>query len=151
MVVIRQMVLSDIKDVYEIERKSFTYPFTESFILSIYFSSPDLCIIAENSIHSKIKVVGFLLGSRTENKNEAHILSIAVLEEYRQKGYGKKLLEKFIEEVTQLGYSRIRLEVKVTNDIAISLYEKMNFVIKDRLRKYYEDNSDAYVMVWEKQ
>ncbi|MHA1304466.1 MAG: ribosomal protein S18-alanine N-acetyltransferase [Candidatus Heimdallarchaeaceae archaeon] len=133
---------ADIHKVYEIERVSFEFPFSESFVAHLYFSSPELCFVLEAE---EKKLIGFLVGGRTEDPKEAHILSIAILEEHRGKGYGEKLLHFFIEEVKNLGFDKIRLEVRPDNEVAISLYEKCGFEFVGTLRKYYEDNSDAYI------
>ena len=49
-----------------------------------------------------------------------------VLEEYRSKGLGRELF-KYIEENGDKKLRRIRLEVELENDRAISLYKKMGF------------------------
>ncbi|HXV45525.1 MAG TPA: ribosomal-protein-alanine acetyltransferase, partial [Nitrososphaera sp.] len=43
----------------------------------------------------------------------------------------------------------IYLEVRVSNTGAIKMYEKLNFEIKSRLRSYYRDGEDAYLMALE--
>ena len=44
---IRHMRKEDIQQVYEIERKSFPYPFGEVLITNIYFTAPELCFAIE--------------------------------------------------------------------------------------------------------
>ena len=41
------------------------------------------------------------------------------------------------------------LEVRCSNNEAIKLYEKLGFVIKQRLKAYYRDGEDAYLMAIE--
>ncbi|MFW9850771.1 MAG: hypothetical protein ACFFF4_16715, partial [Candidatus Thorarchaeota archaeon] len=45
------------------------------------------------------------------------------------------------------GASEFFLEVRKTNEEAISIYEKLNFEIKRVLKGYYRDGEDAYLMV----
>jgi ribosomal-protein-alanine N-acetyltransferase len=43
----------------------------------------------------------------------------------------------------------IYLEVRVSNDLAIKMYQKLGFYIKSRLHAYYRDGEDAYLMALE--
>lgn len=52
----------------------------------------------------------------------------------------KLCLDNQVEEST--------LEVRVSNEVAISLYEKYGFIKKGLRKDYYQDNhEDAYLMV----
>ena len=140
---IRQMTKNDIPQVYEIERKSFPYPFGEVPIGSLYFGAPELCIVLEQNA----KMIGFLLGGYTPIPRQAHILSFAILESFRGEGLGKELLIHFLNQLKNLEFSSVKLEVNVDNQKAIELYESLQFKIESKIRKYYQDNSDAYSMV----
>jgi len=140
---IRHMNEGDINNVYEVERKSFPLPFGEVLIGNIFYTAPELCFIAERSS----EIVGFLLGGYTPIPKRAHILSIAVLEEHRGQGLGRQLLTYFLDSIRKLGYQSVKLEVNIDNYKAIKLYEEFNFKIESRIRKYYQDDSDAYLMI----
>ncbi len=140
---IRQMTKNDIPQVYEIERRSFPYPFGEVLIGSLYFGAPELCYVLEQDG----KMVGFLLGGYTPIPRQAHTLSFAILENFRGEGLGKGLLIHFLNQLKSLELSSVKLEVNVENQKAIELYESLQFKIESRIRKYYQDNSDAYSMV----
>ena len=140
---IRPMMKEDIGQVYDIERKSFAYPFGEVLIGSLYFGAPELCYILEQDD----TMIGFLIGGYTPIPRQAHILSFAVLEEHRGKGLGKELLKHFLKRLTILSFSSVKLEVNIDNQRAIELYESLGFKIESKIRKYYQDNSDAYLMV----
>jgi ribosomal-protein-alanine N-acetyltransferase len=43
----------------------------------------------------------------------------------------------------------IYLEVRVSNDSAINMYERLGFFKKSRLRSYYRDGEDAFLMALE--
>jgi len=137
------MKKEDIQEVYEIERKSFPYPFGEVLISNIYFAAPELCFIIEY----EGEIVGFLLGGYAAVEKQTHILSIAISENYRGLGFGKKILLHFLERSSLLNFNSTKLEVNVDNESAIKLYEELGFEIKSRIRKYYQDNSDAFLMV----
>lgn len=76
-----------------------------------------------------------------------HIISIAVLKEYRRMGIGESLMKKAMESLkNHYNCSEVYLEVRVSNMPAIKLYEKLNFKIDRIIRGYYRDGEDAYVM-----
>ena len=137
------MTTEDIPAVYEIERKSFPYPFGEVLIGNIYFGAPELCYVMKEDN----RIIGFLLGGYTHIPRQAHILSFAITLEHRGKGLGKELLEHFLKRTKILGFNSVKLEVNVDNPKAIQLYETLNFKIESRIRKYYQDNSDAFLMI----
>ncbi|KAG2480289.1 MAG: hypothetical protein NPMRth3_520004 [Nitrosopumilales archaeon] len=41
------------------------------------------------------------------------------------------------------------LEVRCSNNDAVKLYENMGVIIKQRLKTYYRDGEDAYLMATE--
>lgn len=79
--------------------------------------------------------------------NEAHITTIATHPDYRGRGVGELMLSTLIgiAYTTQSRY--VTLEVRVSNNIAQSLYRKYGFAQTSLRRRYYSDNhEDAYVM-----
>ena len=83
-----------------------------------------------------------------EPKKAGHLVSIAVLREYRGRGIGSALLAETIR-VMRDNYKvdSIFLEVRVSNTPAINLYKKFGFRVVRRIPHYYRDGEDAYVMV----
>ena len=140
---IRHMMEEDILKVYEVERKSFPFPFGEVLIGNIFYAAPELCFIIE----SEGNIIGFLMGGYTAIPKRAHILSIAVLEDFRGQGLGRRILTYFLNSIRKLGYLSVKLEVNIDNHKAIKLYEEFNFKIDSKIRKYYQDDSDAYLMI----
>lgn len=143
MITIRHMFEYDMDDVFDVERMSFKIPFGRTLITNLYLGAPELCFVVLDSD----EIVGFLLGGYTALPKQSHILSIAIKEDVRGKGYGKKLLRHFIDNCTKFAYTSVKLEVKIDNTRAIQLYEEEGFHIDSKIRKYYEDNTDAYVMI----
>ena len=41
------------------------------------------------------------------------------------------------------------LEVRCSNNDAVKLYENLGYIVKQRLRSYYRDGEDAYLMAIE--
>ena len=75
--------------------------------------------------------------------DEGDITNIAVLPEYRNKGFGGTLLEKLISYGIENGLSFLTLEVRVSNTAAINLYRKNGFYEVGLRKKYYEGREDA--------
>ena len=68
--------------------------------------------------------------------------------EFRHIGLGKKLISTVLDLYKDETEKYVWLEVRKSNNIAISLYTSQGFEIKGVRKKYYADNDeDAYVMV----
>ena len=79
---------------------------------------------------------------------EAHVTNIAVDPEWHGYGIGSQLLLKIITEALARGSDRISLEVRVSNAVAQTMYEKFGFAAVSIRKGYYiETNEDALVMV----
>ena len=77
---------------------------------------------------------------------KGHVVSIAVLDEHRRKGFGSVLVNEAINGVKTIQCSELYLEVRCSNNDAVRLYEKLGFSIIQRIKTYYRDGEDAYVM-----
>ena len=78
---------------------------------------------------------------------EGHLNNIAVTQKYQRKNIAKKLLTYILEFCIRQDFERILLEVRPSNEAAISLYRSFGFVDLDRRRNYYRDPvEDCLVM-----
>jgi ribosomal-protein-alanine N-acetyltransferase len=80
---------------------------------------------------------------------KGHVVSVAVLPEHRGKGIGRSLMLEAINGLAFRKSDEIYLEVRVSNDLAVRMYQSLGFLIKSRLRSYYRDGEDAYLMALE--
>ncbi|MBI4187860.1 MAG: ribosomal protein S18-alanine N-acetyltransferase [Chloroflexi bacterium] len=79
--------------------------------------------------------------------NEAHITSIAVQETHRHQSIGELLMISVLDRARELKARTATLEVRVSNNIAQSLYTKYGFTKVGTRRGYYTDNrEDALLM-----
>lgn len=76
----------------------------------------------------------------------AHLINIAVAEEYRGRGFGEGLLRHSLEVARGSGAEVLHLEVRVTNAAAIALYHKYGFTVRGRQESYYKDGTAAFLM-----
>ena len=81
--------------------------------------------------------------------DEATLMDIGVSPGARGKGAGKALTQKVIDICTQKKMATIWLEVRVSNSIALNLYESHGFTGQEVRKKYYEakeGREDAIIM-----
>ncbi|HDD40307.1 MAG TPA: ribosomal-protein-alanine N-acetyltransferase [Nitrososphaeria archaeon] len=149
---IRGASLDDIPKVMMINRRCLPENYTYFFFESILRNYPKSFLIAEVDG----EIAGYIMCrvERTLSKFErlsfkkvGHIISIAVLPEYRRRGLAKSLLENALKTLKEdYGCEEAYLEVRVSNSAAISLYKKCGFTAVKISRRYYIDGEDAYVM-----
>ena len=68
--------------------------------------------------------------------DEAELLLLAVAPEFRRRGIGRMLLERFLDQVRDDGANRVHLEVREGNP-AVIMYRAAGFALVGRRRKYY--------------
>jgi len=66
--------------------------------------------------------------------DEAHITIVAVCPNYQHQGLGQAMLLALLSRARQRGLERATLEVKASNQPAISLYQKFGFKVAGRRR-----------------
>lgn len=79
-------------------------------------------------------------------RKKSVIYSIATDNQFRGKGYGRKLLEESIKEMKLNGIYSILLYVNVKNTPAINLYEKMGFQIVEKIENVCGQNEMCHIM-----
>ncbi len=78
---------------------------------------------------------------------EAHIVTVAVRQDYRRMGIGGRLLIAAIEQASAYDQELVTLEVRASNDAAQRMYEKYGFMRAGVRKRYYTDNNeDAVIM-----
>lgn len=149
--IIRRCDPSDIIPVMEINLKTLPEHYSDYFYESLLAELPEAFIVAEvdkklvGYIMCKIEY-GFSNFKKLGFVKKGHVVSVAVLPECRQKGIGRALIEESMSGVKSKKSDELYLEVRCSNNEAIRLYEKLGFMIKQRLKAYYRDGEDAYLM-----
>ena len=149
--ILRRCELSDIIPVMEINLKTLPEHYSDYFYESLLGELPEAFIVAEISN----KIIGYIMckvehGFSNFKKlgfvKKGHVVSIAVIDEYRGKGFGSALVDEAIGGVKTIQCSELYLEVRCSNNDAVRLYETLGFSIIHRLKAYYRDGEDAYLM-----
>lgn len=132
----------DIPEVLNIERASFTTPWSEASFFSEIQSKNSIAKIAElNGV-----VVAYICIKHIED--ECHILNLAVHPDYRRCGIAKALLSNIIQELSEEECKFFYLEVRASNYAARRLYEKFGFkTVGIRKRYYINPTEDAVIMM----
>ncbi len=148
---VRRFVPDDLPAVMEINRTCLPENYNSYFFLEVHQNCPEAFLLAT----SGSRVVGYMMCriehgfsemSRLKMVKKAHLVSLAVVPEYRRMGVARALMSEAIDAVTKCGAKEFYLEVRVTNDPGIELYKKLGFGIYRRISYYYHDSADAYVM-----
>ncbi|MEJ2765508.1 ribosomal protein S18-alanine N-acetyltransferase [Photobacterium sp. MCCC 1A19761] len=130
--------------VWQIEQHAHAFPWSESLIRQ----TPSK-IAVNLALEVGQQVVGYCYGQLVAG--EATLLNIAVAPECQGKGYGKILLDGFIDRLTELGAEEIWLEVRASNSRAYQLYESVGFNEINRRYGYYPTatgREDALIMTY---
>jgi len=142
---LRRMQYRDVAQVAALEKAVFPRPWSEaSFLREVEENPVARYLVADRE--------GEILGyaGAWVVLDECHITNIAVAEDARGQGLGRRLMEALMQYVSNLGAAWADLEVRVSNDRAQRLYASVGFVSVGKRKRYYEDNGeDAYLMVCE--
>lgn len=143
-IILRKAALSDLPDILEMEQLCFGEDsFSKAqFIYLITHAKGAFYVVEDGG-----KGVAYLALLYHAGSHNLRIYSVAVHPGFRQKRLGQLLMEATIEYARFCHATKITLEVNVSNEAAIHLYEKNGFVKTGIRPNYYHDGSDAYYMI----
>jgi ribosomal-protein-alanine N-acetyltransferase len=143
MIELRRLTLADLGAIETIERRSYPTPWSRSMFAGELSKPSSFCMGALDL--ERDQLVAYLIVSRYVDA--WHIMNLAVDEAYRRRGVARRLLEELFAVTAGDAMRGYTLEVRVSNDGAIKLYEGAGFRTTGIRRGYYTDNrEDAYVM-----
>ena len=131
--------VSDIEDIAYIEKAVFADPWSKKSINESMLAGTKFFIAKY-----KDKTVGYM--GISEIAGEGYVTNVAVLDPFRRKGVATALLQ-FVIESEKNNIEFISLEVRNSNESAISLYKKFGFK-QEGIRKHFYTNptEDALIM-----
>jgi len=145
---IRAMTLSDLDSVIRIEELSFQCPWTrDQFSAELVRAPVSRCLVAvieEDGDCTSESVAGFIMAWLVVD--ELHVTNLAVAPKARRCGVAAALLERSIQDATELGAVWCQLEVRASNTAAIGLYGGFGFKPLGVRKRYYHNGEDAVVM-----
>jgi [ribosomal protein S18]-alanine N-acetyltransferase len=138
---IRDMRLADISAVAAIENESFTSPWSENSLraeIGSYGSVARVAVLDGD-------VAGYSIAKKV--LDEAQLLDLAVMPEFRRRGIAGLLMEDLIRLLRVDGVENIYLEVRASNVAAGRLYERSGFTVTGKRKDYYSNPvEDAILM-----
>jgi ribosomal-protein-alanine N-acetyltransferase len=138
--VLRRCQALDVWGIYEVEKKAFkpddVYSVELLRFLCSYCGDHSYVYVADG------KIVGYII--TCIEGNAAHVISIATDPQYRRRGVGKSLLCTALSLLAKGEVQEVFLEVRVTNEAALSLYRAAGFELVETLKNYYSDGEDGY-------
>ncbi|WHY00973.1 ribosomal protein S18-alanine N-acetyltransferase [Neobacillus sp. DY30] len=141
--VFRYMKEEDIDQILEVEHASFATPWSrDAFYNEIYNNKFAVYIVLEEDE----KIIGYV--GAWVVIDEAHVTNLAILPSYRGKKLGEALLRKMMTVAKDMGARSMTLEVRVTNNVAQSLYRKLGFQNGGIRKNYYTDNQEDALVMW---
>lgn len=126
----------EVEEIEAIEKESFSNPLSKRSIRNFARTEGNALILAK----VENQIVGALM------YNDGYISSVARRADAVM-GVGNSLFQRLKEHLKEAPPERTRLEVRVSNVAAISLYQRFGFEIKSCRRNYYSyPTEDAHVM-----
>lgn len=145
MITIRAMTVADIDGVMTVERASFKTPWSrEAFERELTVNHMAYYLVATDDQ----QIIGY--AGYWQVIDEAHITNIAIAPQWRNKGYGKQLIEQLLNSARAKEIAYMTLEVRVNNHTAIELYRQFGFAEHGVRPNYYYDTGEDALIMWVK-
>lgn len=143
MATIRIMQKKDVEEVARLEQKIFSRPWSSKGFFDALSLPNTVFFVAEE----EGKILGYC--GMYLSMDEAEVTNVAVDEAFRCRGIGAMLLRAMKREAELRTIAKIVLEVRVSNDTAIRLYERNDFCRCGVRKGFYENPvEDAYIMIY---
>jgi [ribosomal protein S18]-alanine N-acetyltransferase len=141
---LRRLTPKDLEAIEHIERRSYPTPWSRSMFASELSKPSSISLGAFEAETGEL--VGYLVISRYVDA--WHVMNIAVAPERRRQGIAVALFERLFELTAADGRRGYTLEVRISNEAAIRLYERLGFQSRGVRRGYYTDNREDALIMW---
>ena len=144
MIKIRAMLDTDVERISRLEEETFSMPWSrESFLSMIHNENARYYVAEKDSL--VVGGCGVLMAA-----GEGNITNVVVDKKFRGQGIGTKMLQYLIEEGERSGLSAFTLEVRVSNVLAIHVYEKLGFFSEGIRPDFYEKPKEDAMIMWKR-
>jgi ribosomal-protein-alanine N-acetyltransferase len=141
---IRRLELRDLNAIERIERDSYRTPWSRSMFAGELAKPSSVSLGAFEPETGAL--LGYLIISRYVDA--WHVMNLAVAPDQRRRRIAANLLDRLFELTAGEDRRGYTLEVRVSNDVAIRLYEQAGFRARGIRRGYYTDNREDALIMW---
>ena len=145
MIELRRLTLADLGDIERIERSAYPTPWSRSMFAG-ELAKPSSISLGAVDAEGEFALVGYLIISRYVDA--WHVMNIAVDPDHRGRGVARALFDELFERTADDPLRGYTLEVRVSNDEAIRLYDRLGFRSRGVRRGYYTDNREDALVMW---
>ena len=138
---IRRLTYADLPHVIAVERRAFPTPWSLAMFVLELSKPSGICLAAVRDD----RIAGYLVCSRYDTV--WHLMNVAIDDPLRREGIASALLERLFERADRPG-AQYTLEVRLSNEPAIALYERFGFHSAGLRRGYYHDNKEDALIMW---
>ena len=145
---LRHVQPADLLGIVRVERRTFDRPWTRS-TFEAFLDSPGFLVLEDPSgTDIGEEIAGYVVAETVELRGNrfGHVKDLAVKPELQGDGRGRRLLDGALSILAGHGVTRVRLEVRPSNDRAVALYDSAGFEVLARHDGYYPDGEDALLM-----
>jgi ribosomal-protein-alanine N-acetyltransferase len=139
---IRPLAIGDLGSIETIEKRAYRTPWSRSMFASELAKPTSICLGAFEGE----RLVGYTINSRYVDA--WHVMNVAVDPDYHRRGIATALLNHLFDLTAADERRGYTLEVRVSNDAAIELYERLGFESRGVRRGYYTDNREDALIMW---
>ena len=139
---LRDLSVRDVPLLKQIEEQAYDFGWSKGNFVDALNENYIAKALINNSV-----MVGYYFWQKV--LDECHLLNFTIASERQRKGLGNWMLSQLLVSLRAKSITAIYLEVRPSNDTAISLYSKFGFSIIGRRKNYYpgkESREDALVM-----
>jgi [ribosomal protein S18]-alanine N-acetyltransferase len=137
---IRPLAYADLPQVIAIERRAFPTPWSLAMFVLELSKPSGICLAATTDRG----LAGYLVCSRYADV--WHLMNVAVEPDLRRGGIATMLMRSLFDEAGP--DARYTLEVRTSNDEAITMYRRFGFRPAGHRRRYYHDNGEDALIMW---
>ena len=135
------MKASHVAQIAALEKICFSDPWSERSIASELDNKLAFWLVATEGE----QVAGYI-GSQTV-MDETDMMNVAVHPDFRRQGIAEVLVSTLVEKLKEMRSHCLTLEVRASNIPAITLYEKMDFIVIGKRKNYYRNpREDALIL-----
>lgn len=141
MLAIRKMKETDIPEVARLEKEIFPDSWSEKAIKETFDQQQTLLLVA----YEDKQLIGYVILYFVLEEGE--IARIAVIPDHRRKGVGARLLLELEDLCEDNGITKLLLDVRESNETAISFYTSYGFVQDGIRRNFYTDPQEDGILM----